>query len=98
VCAVDLLTDCPASNASTDADGGVVVCVNGQPKGSPVPTYFKKGCPTSYSYSVDDPQSVFRCPDAEDPANDGVGAKDYKVVFCQAQGALGWPPLGDILQ
>jgi hypothetical protein len=97
VCAVNLLPNCPPSQASTDANGKVVVCVNGEsPKGNPpndlIPAYFKAGCPTSYSYPTDDPQSVFRCPDAEDPANNGVGAKDYKVVFCQAQGAPGFPP------
>ncbi len=89
VCAENLLTNCPASQQKTDAAGQVVTCVNGQNPG-PIQQYFKAGCPTSYSWPYDDPQSLFICPDAAQ--NNGVGAKDYKVIFCPTQGATpGFP-------
>jgi hypothetical protein len=83
VCAVDLLPNCPASQQEKDATGKVVVCANGQNPG-PIQAYFKSGCPTSYSWPYDDPQSLFLCADAAQ--NNGVGAKDYKVVYCPTQG------------
>jgi hypothetical protein len=89
VCAADLLTNCPASQQRKDAAGNVVTCVNGQNPG-PIQKYFKAGCPTSYSWPYDDPQSLFRCADAAQ--NGGVGAKDYKIVYCPTQGATqGFP-------
>ncbi len=93
VCAVDLLANCPASQRKTDATGAtsnVVTCVNAQNQGTPIQQYFKAGCPTSYSWPYDDPQSLFTCPDAAQ--NNGVGAKDYKVIFCPTQGTTpGFP-------
>jgi hypothetical protein len=89
VCAVNLLANCPASQQKKDAAGNVVTCVNGQNPG-PIQQYFKAGCPTSYSWPYDDPQSLFRCQDAAQ--NAGAGAKDYKVVYCAAEGATpGFP-------
>jgi hypothetical protein len=38
----------------------------------PIASYFKSGCPTSFSWPLDDPQSLFRCPDSAQ--NNGVGA------------------------
>jgi hypothetical protein len=83
VCAADLLPNCPASQQKKDAAGNVVTCVNGQNPG-PIQKYFKSGCPTSYSWPYDDPQSLFRCADAAQ--NGGTGAKDYTVIFCPTQG------------
>jgi hypothetical protein len=89
VCAVDLLVNCPASQQRKDATGKVVVCVNGQNPG-PIASYFKAGCPTSYSWPFDDPQSLFTCPDFVQ--NNGVGAKDYKIIYCPTQGSTpGFP-------
>jgi len=87
VCAVNLLTNCPASQQKKDSMGNVVECVNGQSsnggKGAtPVTSYMKMGCPTSYTYPYDDPQSLFTCPCVEQ--NNGVGAKDYEIVYCPA--------------
>jgi hypothetical protein len=89
VCAVDLLVNCPASQQRKDASGKVVVCVNGQNPG-PIATYFKTGCPTSYSWPFDDPQSLFTCPDFVQ--NNGAGSKDYKIIYCPTQGSTpGFP-------
>jgi hypothetical protein len=89
VCAADLLPNCPASQQRKDAAGAVVTCVNGQNPGA-IQQYFKAGCPTSYSWPFDDPQSLFRCADAAQ--NNGTGAKDYKVIYCPMQGATpGFP-------
>jgi hypothetical protein len=90
VCAADLLANCPASQQKKDAMGKVVACHNGDPGVGPIASYFKSGCPTSYSWPLDDPQSLFRCPDAAQ--NNGVGAKDYKIIYCPTQGATpGFP-------
>ena len=85
VCAVDLDVNCPASQQKKDSMGKVVECVNGQSSNgghgsTPVTSYMKMGCPTSYTYPYDDPQSLFTCPCVEQ--NNGVGAKDYEIVYC----------------
>jgi len=85
VCAVDLTLNCPASQQKKDSMGKVVECVNGQSSNgghgaTPVTSYMKMGCPTSYTYPYDDPQSLFTCPSIEQ--NNGVGAKDYEIVYC----------------
>jgi hypothetical protein len=85
VCAVDLLKNCPATQQRKDAMGNVVECVNGMStnggKGpTPVTSYMKMGCPTSYTFPFDDPQSLFTCPSVEQ--NGGVGARDYEIVYC----------------
>jgi len=90
VCAVDLDLDCPAAQQRKDSAGKVVTCVNGMSTngghdGTPVTEYMKMGCPTSYTFPFDDPQSLFTCPSVEQ--NNGVGAKDYAVVYCPTQGA-----------
>jgi hypothetical protein len=94
VCAVDLLKNCPASQQKKDSMGNVVECVNGQSsnggKGpTPVTSYMKMACPTSYTYPFDDPQSLFTCPCVEQ--NNGVGAKDYEIVYCPAPSPASWP-------
>jgi hypothetical protein len=95
ICAVDLNPGCPQSQRLMTKAGDVWGCKNGQsaPDGhspTPVTTYFKAGCPTSYTYPYDDPQSLFRCVDAAQ--NNGAGAKDYKVIFCPTQGSTpGFP-------
>jgi hypothetical protein len=90
ICAADLLANCPASQQKKDAMGKVVACHNGDNGPGPIASYFKSGCPTSYSWPFDDPQSLFRCPDAAQ--NKGVGAKDYKIIYCPTQGATpGFP-------
>jgi len=91
VCAVDLNLKCPASQQRKDAAGKVVECVNGQSSNggagpTPVTSYMKQGCPTSYTFPFDDPQSLFTCPSAQQ--NNGVGSKDYAVVYCPTQGAI----------
>jgi hypothetical protein len=100
ICAENLLTNCPASQQVKDGNGVVVTCKNGTSPTSPAPAnmiwkYFKAGCPTSYSWPFDDPQSLFTCPDfAQNTAAGPYSpyAKDYKVVFCPTQGALaGFP-------
>jgi hypothetical protein len=89
VCAVDLLPNCPAASQKKDANGKVTNCQSG-PKGSDAAKYMKAGCPTSYSYDFDDPQSLFRCPTAVQ--NGGKGSKDYDVIYCPTQGATpGFP-------
>ena len=89
ICAVDMLPNCPASQQQKDAMGKVVGCKSG-PKASEAAKYLKAGCPTSYSYDFDDPQSLFRCPTAVQ--NGGTGAKDYDVIYCPTQGSLaGFP-------
>jgi hypothetical protein len=90
VCAVDLDLNCPAAQQRKDSAGKVVTCVNGMSAdggkaGTPVTEYMKMGCPTSYTFPYDDPQSLFTCPSVEQ--NNGVGAKDYAVVYCPMQGA-----------
>ncbi|HEY4104250.1 MAG TPA: thaumatin family protein [Polyangiaceae bacterium] len=95
ICAIDLNLMCPDSQQMKDSAGKVVGCKNGQSSNgghgsTPVTEYMKKGCPTSYTYPYDDPQSLFICPDAAQ--NAGKGAKDYKIVYCPAQGATpGFP-------
>jgi len=64
ICAADLLANCPASQQRKDAMGKVVAWENGDPGVGPIASYLKSGCPTSYSWPLDDPQSLFRCPDA----------------------------------
>jgi hypothetical protein len=90
VCAVDLDLNCPAAQQRKDSAGKVVTCVNGMSTNggagpTPVTSYMKMGCPTSYTFPYDDPQSLFTCPSVEQ--NNGVGAKDYAVVYCPTQGA-----------
>jgi hypothetical protein len=85
VCAVDLLPNCPVSQQRKDAMGNVVARENGDNGPGAIATYFKTGCPTSYSWPFDDPQSLFTCPDAAQ--NNGVGSKDYKVIYCPMQGS-----------
>jgi hypothetical protein len=96
MCAEDLLPNCPASQQRKDSMGKVVTCVNGtSPPGGTIWQYFKAGCPTSYSWPLDDPQSLFICPDFVQ--NTAAGpyspyAKDYKVIFCPTQGTTpGFP-------
>jgi thaumatin family protein len=95
ICAVDLNLMCPDSQQMKDGTGKVVGCKNGQSsnggRGStPVTTYMKDGCPTSYTYPYDDPQSLFICPSAVQ--NGGKGSKDYKIIYCPTQGATpGFP-------
>lgn len=94
VCAVDLDKNCPASQQKKDSMGNVVECENGQSSNggqgsTPVTLYMKMGCPTSYTYPYDDPQSLFTCPCVEQ--NGGVGAKDYEIVYCPAPGMNGFP-------
>ncbi len=95
ICAVDLNLNCPDSQQETDATGQVVGCKNGQSSNgghgpTPVTTYLKTGCPTSYTYPYDDPQSLFICPSAVQ--NDGKGSKDYKIIYCPTQGSTpGFP-------
>jgi hypothetical protein len=95
VCAVDLNPGCPASQQLKDGSGNVWGCKNGQSANgghgaTPVTTYLKAGCPTSYTFAFDDPQSLFLCKSAQQ--NGGVGAKDYKVIYCPTQGPVpGFP-------
>jgi hypothetical protein len=95
VCAIDLNPGCPASQQEKDGAGNIWGCKNGQsgPGGkgpTPVTTYLKAGCPTSYTYPFDDPQSLFLCLTAAQ--NGGVGAKDYKIIYCPTQGSTpGFP-------
>ena len=95
ICAVDLNLMCPASQQMKDTAGVVVGCKNGQSsnggRGStPVTEYMKAGCPTSYTYPYDDPQSLFICPSAVQ--NGGKGSKDYKIIYCPTQGSTpGFP-------
>ncbi len=89
ICAPDLNPNCPASQQEKDAGGKVWGCKSGA-KGSEAAMYLKAGCPSSYSYDFDDPQSLFRCPTAAQ--NNGTGAKDYDIIYCPMQGALaGFP-------
>ena len=89
ICAVDMNPNCPAASQQKDSMGKVVGCASG-PKGSVAAMYLKQGCPTSYSYDFDDPQSLFRCPTAVQ--NGGKGAKDYDVIYCPVQGmTAGYP-------
>jgi hypothetical protein len=95
VCAVDLNPGCPASQQLKNSAGTIWGCKNGQSAGgghgaTPVTSYLKAGCPTSYTYAFDDPQSLFLCKDQFQ--NNGVGSKDYKVIYCPTQGPLpGFP-------
>ena len=95
ICAVDLNLNCPDSQQMKDGAGKVVGCKNGQSSNgghgaTPVTTYLKNGCPTSYTYPYDDPQSLFICPSAVQ--NGGHGSKDYKIIYCPTQGATpGFP-------
>ncbi len=89
VCAVDLNPGCPAAQQMKSSDGTVWGCKNGQSANgghgaTPVTSYLKAGCPTSYTYAFDDPQSLFLCKSAAQ--NNGVGAKDYKVIYCPTEG------------
>lgn len=89
ICAVDLNPGCPAAEQLKSADGTVWGCRNGESANgghgaTPLTSYLKAGCPTSYTYAFDDPQSLFLCKSAAQ--NDGVGAKDYKVIYCPTQG------------
>jgi hypothetical protein len=91
VCAVNLNLNCPVSQQRKDAAGKVVECVNGQSSNggagpTPVTSYMKQGCPTSYTFPFDDPQSLFTCPSAQQ--NNGVGSKNYAVVYCPTQGVV----------
>ena len=95
ICAVDLNLNCPDSQQMKDGAGKVVGCKNGQSSdgghgSTPVTKYMKDGCPTSYTYPYDDPQSLFICPSAVQ--NGGKGSKDYKIIYCPTQGATpGFP-------
>jgi hypothetical protein len=90
ICAADLNANCPAGQQQKDAMGKVVGCVNGMKGPSAATMYFKAGCPTSYTWDFDDPQSLFRCPDAAQ--NAGKGAKNYKLIYCPTEGATkGFP-------
>jgi hypothetical protein len=95
ICAVDLNLNCPDSQQMKDTTGKVVGCKNGQSSNgghgaTPVTSYMKMGCPTSYTYPYDDPQSLFICPSAVQ--NGGKGSKDYKIIYCPTQGATpGFP-------
>ncbi|HTA91058.1 MAG TPA: thaumatin family protein [Polyangiaceae bacterium] len=95
ICAVDLNLNCPDSQQEKDATGQVVGCKNGQSSNgghgpTPVTTYLKTSCPTSYTYPYDDPQSLFICPSAVQ--NGGKGSKDYKIIYCPTQGSTpGFP-------
>ncbi|HEX4403188.1 MAG TPA: thaumatin family protein [Polyangia bacterium] len=94
VCAVDLLKNCPASQQKKDSMGNVVECVNGESSNgghgpTAVTSYMKMACPTSYTYPFDDPQSLFTCPSVEQ--NNGVGAKDYEIVYCPPQSPASSP-------
>jgi hypothetical protein len=91
VCAVDLLPDCPASQVRKGPDGTIASCENGDNGAGQIAGYFKAGCPTSYSWPFDDPWSLFTCADYRQ--NNGVGSKDYKVIYCPEQGSTpGFPP------
>jgi len=95
ICAVDLNLMCPAAQQMKDTAGKVVGCKNGQSSNgghgpTDVTSYMKKGCPTSYTYPYDDPQSLFICPSAVQ--NGGHGSKDYKIIYCPTQGSTpGFP-------
>lgn len=95
ICAVDLNLMCPAAQQMKDASGKVVGCKNGQSSNgghgpTDVTSYMKKGCPTSYTYPYDDPQSLFICPSAVQ--NGGHGSKNYKIIYCPTQGSTpGFP-------
>jgi hypothetical protein len=90
VCAANLNENCPAAWQEKDSHGNVIGCENGMSGPSAGTQYFKNGCPTSYSWSSDDPQSLFRCPSAGQ--NAGVGSKDYEIIYCPTQGATpGFP-------
>jgi thaumatin family protein len=95
VCALDLNPGCPASQQEKDSTGHIWGCKNGQSAGgghqpTPVTEYLKAGCPTSYTYPFDDPQSLFLCKSSAQ--NGGVGAKDYKIIYCPTQGPVpGFP-------
>jgi hypothetical protein len=95
VCAMDLNPGCPASSQEKDSMGHVWGCKNGQSGNgghspTPLTTYLKEGCPTSYTYPFDDPQSLFLCKSAAQ--NGGVGGKDYKIIYCPTQGPVpGFP-------
>jgi hypothetical protein len=84
VCAVDLLQNCPAAQVKKGPDGTIAACHNGDNGAGQLAGYFKAGCPTSYSWPFDDPWSLFRCADYRQ--NNGVGSKDYKIVYCPEQG------------
>jgi hypothetical protein len=93
ICAVDLNPGCPASQQLKDGSGNVWGCRNGQSAGgghgaTPVTTYLKAGCPTSYTFAFDDPQSLFTCQSIEQ----GGKGKDYKLIYCPTQGPVpGFP-------
>ncbi len=95
ICAVDLNLMCPESQQMKDGNGKVVGCKNGQSSNgghgpTDVTSYMKQGCPTSYTYPYDDPQSLFICPSAVQ--NGGHGSKDYKIIYCPTQGSTpGFP-------
>jgi hypothetical protein len=95
ICAADLDPGCHVSQQEKDATGNVWGCKNGQSSNggagpTPVTEYLKMGCPTSYTYPYDDPQSLFLCKSAAQ--NNGVGAKDYKIIYCPTQGPVpGFP-------
>jgi hypothetical protein len=95
ICALDLNPGCPASAQLKDAMGNIWGCKNGQSANgghgaTPVTSYLKAGCPTSYTFAFDDPQSLFLCKSARQ--NGGVGANDYKVIYCPTQGPVpGFP-------
>jgi hypothetical protein len=90
ICAADLNANCPAAQQQKDAMGKVVGCTNGLKGPSPGTKYFKDGCPTSYTWDFDDPQSLFRCPDAAQ--NGGKGAKNYRLIYCPTEGPVkGFP-------
>jgi hypothetical protein len=95
VCAIDLNPGCPASQQEKDGTGNIWGCKNGQSgtgghAPTPVTAYLKAGCPTSYTNPYDDPQSLFLCLTAAQ--NGGVGAKDYKIIYCPTQGSTpGFP-------
>ena len=95
ICAVDLNLMCPDAQQMKDDSGKVVGCKNGQSSNgghgpTDVTSYMKQGCPTSYTYPYDDPQSLFICPSAVQ--NGGHGSKDYKIIYCPTQGSTpGFP-------
>ena len=89
ICAIDMNPGCPAGQQLKDKTGNVWGCKNGQSSNgghgsTPVTSYLKAGCPTSYVYAFDDPQSLFLCKSSAQ--NGGVGAKDYKIIYCPTQG------------
>ncbi len=91
ICAIDMNPGCPASDQEKDSMGHIWGCKNGQSANgghdpTPLTEYLKAGCPTSYTYAFDDPQSLFLCKTAAQ--NGGTGAKDYKIIYCPTQGSV----------